>query len=216
MRFTATDRRGAHHLDQIYYSTGGGFIATEEDLAKAADGTVDERDPRVPYPFDTAAAMLRMAGESGTSVAGMKRANERVHRSDTEIDAGLSAIWSAMTGCIGRGLSSHGELPGGLRVMRRAGKLFEQLCREQGSNRLQPHVFSDWLNVYAMAVNEENASGGKVVTAPTNGAAGVVPAVLRYYLDHCVGADEGRVPGIPAHRRGHRRPDQVQRLDLGR
>ena len=194
LRFTATDRRGAHHLDQIYYSTGGGFIATEEDLAKAADGTVDECDPRVPYPFDTAAAMLRMAGESGTSIAGMKRANERVHRSDTEIDAGLSAIWSAMAACIDRGLSSHGELPGGLRVVRRAGKLFEQLCREQGSNRLQPHVFSDWLNVYAMAVNEENASGGKVVTAPTNGAAGVVPAVLRYYLDHCVGADEGRVP----------------------
>ena len=135
-----------------------------------------------------------MAGESGTSIAGMKRANERVHRSDTEIDAGLSAIWSAMAACIDRGLSSHGELPGGLRVVRRAGKLFEQLRREQGSNRLQPHVFSDWLNVYAMAVNEENASGGKVVTAPTNGAAGVVPAVLRYYLDHCVGADEGRVP----------------------
>ncbi len=194
LRFEALDRRGAPCLGQTYYSTGGGFIATAEQIAGAAEGTDGDRSAGVPYPFDTAAAMLRMAGESGMSVAGMKRANECVDRSGGEIDAGLAAIWSAMAACIDRGLSRHGELPGGLRVRRRAGKLFEQLRREQGSNSLQPHVFSDWLNVYAMAVNEENADGGKVVTAPTNGAAGVVPAVLRYYLDHCVGADEGRIP----------------------
>ncbi|MCY4407986.1 MAG: L-serine ammonia-lyase, partial [Rhodospirillaceae bacterium] len=92
-----------------------------------------------------------------------------------------------------RGISGQGELPGGLRVKRRAGALFEQLCDEQGSNSAQPHVYSDWLTVYAMAVNEENAGGGKVVTAPTNGAAGVIPAVVRYYLDHCLDAGRGRI-----------------------
>ena len=123
----------------------------------------------------------------------MMRANERVALSESEVDAGLASLWNAMSACIDRGIARQGELPGGLHVKRRAGALFEQLSREQGSNRAQPHVFSDWLTVYAMAVNEENAVGGKVVTAPTNGAAGVIPAVLRYYLDHCVGADKERV-----------------------
>ena len=100
-----------------------------------------------------------------------------------------SRIWSAMNACIDRGLARDGELPGGLHVKRRAKKILEQLQQERGSNRSQPHVTSDWLAVYAMAVNEENAAGGRVVTAPTNGAAGVIPAVLRYYLDHCVGAE---------------------------
>ena len=99
-----------------------------------------------------------------------------------------------MNGCIERGLSREGELPGGLRVRRRARHIRAQLDRERGANLAQPHVMADWLCVYAMAVNEENAAGGQVVTAPTNGAAGVVPAVIRYYLDHCIGADPGRIP----------------------
>ena len=123
----------------------------------------------------------------------MKRANERILLSDGELDSGLWTLWVAMSECMNRGLSTHGELPGGLCVRRRAGALYEQLRGEQGSNRAQPHVVTDWLNVYAMAVNEENAGGGKVVTAPTNGAAGVIPAVIRYYLDHCVGGDDDRV-----------------------
>ena len=107
---------------------------------------------------------------------------------------GSARIWQAMDGCLERGLSRDGELPGGLKVRRRAKRIRDQLMRERGSNTAQPHVVSDWLNVYAMAVNEENAAGGKVVTAPTNGAAGVVPAVIRYYLDHCIGAEPALVP----------------------
>jgi L-serine dehydratase len=138
--------------------------------------------------------MLRMARESGLSIAAMKRANECAVRPEAEVDAGLARIWQAMEGCLERGLSRDGDLPGGLRVKRRAKRIRDQLERERGSNTAQPHVVSDWLNVYAMAVNEENAAGGKVVTAPTNGAAGVVPAVIRYYLDHCVAADPAKVP----------------------
>ena len=194
LRFEAIDRDEGSYLDQVYYSIGGGFIMTEEELANQSGAAgEDTEDERFPFPFDTAAAMLEMARVSGMSIAGMKRANERILLSDGELDSGLWTIWAAMNECMNRGLASHGELPGGLCVRRRAGALHEQLRREQGSNRVQPHVVSDWINVYAMAVNEENAGGGKVVTAPTNGAAGVIPAVIRYYLDHCVGGDHDRV-----------------------
>ena len=195
LRFEALNGDGGGvYLGQVYYSIGGGFIVTEETLANGMDRKGDDEGRQFPFPFDAAAAMLQMAGESGKTIAAMKRANERVLLSDGELDSGLWTIWVAMSECMNRGLSAHGELPGGLRVKRRAGSVFEQLRRERGSNRVQPHVVADWLNVYAMAVNEENAGGGKVVTAPTNGAAGVIPAVLRYYLDHCVGADDDRIP----------------------
>ena len=138
--------------------------------------------------------MLRMAHETGLSIAEMKRANECAARPEREVDFGVARIWSAMNACIERGLSRDGELPGGLRVKRRAKRIRDLLERERGSNATQPHVVSDWLSVYALAVNEENAAGGKVVTAPTNGAAGVVPAVLRYYLDHCLGATRDKIP----------------------
>jgi len=193
MEFHAVDAEGVGYLSQIYYSIGGGFIVTAEELARGAEDAGDDQGAQVPFPFKNAAAMLRMAEESGNSIAEMMLANERATRSDDEVDAGLAALWGAMDACIDRGISGQGELPGGLRVKRRAGALFEQLCDEQGSNSAQPHVYSDWLTVYAMAVNEENAGGGKVVTAPTNGAAGVIPAVVRYYLDHCLDAGRGRI-----------------------
>ena len=193
MEFHAVDAEGVGYLSQIYYSIGGGFIVTAEELARGAEDAGDDQGAQVPFPFKNAAAMLRMAEESGSSIAEMMLANERATRSDDEVDAGLAALWGAMDACIDRGISGQGELPGGLRVKRRAGALFEQLCDEQGSNSAQPHVYSDWLTVYAMAVNEENAGGGKVVTAPTNGAAGVIPAVVRYYLDHCLDAGRGRI-----------------------
>ena len=193
LKFQAFDRRDAPYLSQIYYSIGGGFIVTEEELASGMAGERGDPDAWFPFPFDTVASMLEMACASGKSIAEMKRANERVLLSEGELDSGLWTIWVAMNECMNRGLSAHGELPGGLCVKRRAGVLYDQLRRERGSNRVQPHVVTDWLNVYAMAVNEENAGGGKVVTAPTNGAAGVIPAVIRYYLDHCVGADHDRV-----------------------
>ena len=193
MEFHAIDAEGVGYLSQIYYSIGGGFIVTAEELAGDRASAGDDPDAQVPFPFENAASMLRMAGESGSSIAQMMLANERTTRSDAAVDAGLATLWRAMKSCIDRGLTRDGELPGGLRVKRRAGALYEQLCDEQGSNTAQPHVYADWLTVYAMAVNEENADGGKVVTAPTNGAAGVIPAVLRYYLDHCFGSETERI-----------------------
>ena len=193
MEFHAIDAEGVGYLSQIYYSIGGGFIVTAEELAGGQAGGGDDAGTQVPFPFENAASMLRMADESGNSIAQMMLANERALRSDAEVDAGLAALWAAMDACIDRGLARQGELPGGLRVKRRASALFEQLCDEQGSNSAQPHVYADWLTVYAMAVNEENAGGGKVVTAPTNGAAGVIPAVVRYYLDHCIDAERARI-----------------------
>ncbi|MEH3118880.1 MAG: L-serine ammonia-lyase [Methylorubrum populi] len=192
---TASDATGAPVLSETYYSIGGGFVVTAAQRAADEPPPTAAADPILwPYPFETSAAMLRMACESGLSIAAMKRANEAVGRSAAEVDAGIARIWQTMNGCVERGLSQDGELPGGLRVRRRAKRIREQLEREHGSNTAQPHVMADWLSVYAMAVNEENAAGGKVVTAPTNGAAGVVPAVARYYLDHCIGADAARIP----------------------
>ncbi|MEI5667384.1 L-serine ammonia-lyase [Bosea sp. CCNWLW174] len=189
--FCARDSAGAELLSETYYSIGGGFVVTaQERKAPPLAATTSSW----PYPFANAATMLRMARESGLSIAQMKRANEIHLRSADEVDNGLARLWAVMNGCIERGLCQEGELPGGLRVRRRAAKIHRQLEAERQSNRAQPHAASDWLGVYAMAVNEENAAGGRVVTSPTNGAAGVVPAVLRYYLDHCVGAEPDKIP----------------------
>ncbi|MDR5651550.1 L-serine ammonia-lyase [Ruixingdingia sedimenti] len=185
----AFDAAGNPYLTQTYYSIGGGFVATPEELA-AAGG--DAPPAACPHPFRTAAEMLAMGRASGQSIAAMKRANETAV-GGPGLDARLDALWQAMDACVDRGLRQDGILPGGLNVRRRARAIHAQLLAEAGRNLAQPHVVNDWLSVYAMAVNEENAAGGRVVTAPTNGAAGVVPAVLRYYRDHCVGAnDAGR------------------------
>lgn len=190
----ALDKAGEPVLSETYYSIGGGFVVTAAQREGHAAHAAEGRGPvSWPYPFATAAAMLQMAEASGLSIAAMKRANECMARSEAAVDAGLARIWQAMEDCLERGLSRDGNLPGGLKVRRRAKRIRDQLERERGSNTAQPHVVSDWLNVYAMAVNEENAAGGKVVTAPTNGAAGVVPAVIRYYLDHCIAADPAKV-----------------------
>ncbi len=192
--FSAADREGDPVLSETYYSIGGGFVVTAAERdASAMTAAASAGTAAWPYPFATAAAMLRMARESGLSIANMKLANECNSRKPEEVDAGIGRIWSTMDACIERGLGREGELPGGLRVKRRAGRIRTQLERERGANVAQPHVSSDWLSVYALAVNEENAAGGVVVTAPTNGAAGVVPSVLRYYLDHCIGASRDRV-----------------------
>lgn len=189
--FRARDSAGVELLSETYYSIGGGFVVTAQEREAPPNATAAAST--WPYPFANAAAMLRMARESGLSIAQMKRANENHLQAPDEVERGLSRLWSVMNGCIERGLSQEGELPGGLRVRRRASKIHRQLADERQSNRAQPHAASDWLGVYAMAVNEENAAGGRVVTSPTNGAAGVVPAVLRYYLDHCVGAEPDKI-----------------------
>ncbi|WP_026381575.1 L-serine ammonia-lyase [Afifella pfennigii] len=190
MRFSAFAEDGQLLVREVYYSVGGGFVLTEDELAKTAkdDSPVTEHSA-VPYPFASAEEMLRMGAQSGLSIAEMKRANEAARgHGEAVLNEGLDRIFTEMQACIERGLTADGELPGGLRVKRRAAELHDKLKAETGANALQPHRVMDWLSLYAMAVNEENAAGRKIVTAPTNGAAGVVPAVMRYYLDHCIGA----------------------------
>ena len=175
--------------EAIYYSIGGGFIASEAELGKTRAGD----DPsRFPYNFTSAAQMLTMGEKSGLTIAQMKAENERVVWG-SELEAKLDHLWDVMNSVVEAGLSRSGVLPGGLKVRRRAQGIYDQLRAEQTRNLTQPHVVNDWLSVYAMAVNEENAAGGRVVTSPTNGAAGVVPAVIRYYRDHCLDAHHGGV-----------------------
>ena len=190
MILMATDAQGDVTLRQVFYSIGGGFVMTEEELA--AGKATDEGAP-VPYPFKTAAEMLDMAAASGKSIAEMKRANEVSRSGDPHLRSGTRRLWQVMNDCIDRGLSTDGTLPGGLMVKRRAKGIYDKLMEERGMNLTAPHTINDWMSVYAMAVNEENAAGGQVVTAPTNGAAGVLPATLRYYLDHVPGASEAHV-----------------------
>ncbi len=191
MILMATDAQGDVILQETYYSIGGGFIMTEDELAAGKD--TEEGEP-VPYPFKNAAEMLDMAKRSGKSIADMKRANEIDRGCPIKLDEGLSRIWEVMNNCIERGLVTDGELPGGLKVKRRAKAIHEALLAERGMNLNAPHTINDWMSTYAMAVNEENAAGGQVVTAPTNGAAGVMPATIRYWLDHVPGAAASRVP----------------------
>ncbi|MEH6645042.1 L-serine ammonia-lyase [Sulfitobacter sp.] len=190
MILMATDAQGDVTMRQVYYSIGGGFVMTEEELAAGKD--TDEGTP-VPYPFKSAVEMLEMARASGKTIAAMKRANEEARGGADNLRAGSKRLWQVMTNCIDRGLQTDGILPGGLNVKRRAKGIHQALLAERGLNQSAPHTINDWMSVYAMAVNEENAAGGQVVTAPTNGAAGVMPATLRYYLDHVPGASESHI-----------------------
>lgn len=195
MAFSAYDKAGRMLLRRVYFSIGGGFVVSEEELQrlKAEGPTRGGSEKGVPYPFDTAKQMLAMAAKSGLSIAAMKRANEETRMSREDLDAGLDDIWKAMLGCIERGISTEGIMPGGLKVKRRARQLHDKLQEEWSRNRPNPLLANDWLSIYAMAVNEENAAGGRVVTAPTNGAAGVMPAVMRYWLHFHVEADQDSV-----------------------
>jgi L-serine dehydratase len=193
MILKATDAQGDVILEETYYSIGGGFVLTAAEQAQAGDARAKARDD-VPWPFETAAEMLRMARASGLTIAQMKLANELKFRSRAEIDTGIARLWEVMDACITRGMEGTGILPGGLKVRRRAKGIHDALLAERGLNMTAPHTINDWMSLYAMAVNEENAAGGQVVTAPTNGAAGVLPAVLRYYLDHVPGATAAKIP----------------------
>ncbi|MDO6729531.1 L-serine ammonia-lyase [Marinovum sp. 2_MG-2023] len=190
MVLRATDAQGDVTLSETYYSIGGGFVMTAAELAEGRDK--DEGAP-VPYPFKTAAEMIEMAKISDKSIAEMKRANEISRGGRDSLKQGLDKIWQVMNDCIDRGLANEGVLPGGLNVRRRARKIHDALIAERGMNQSAPHTINDWMSTYAMAVNEENAAGNQVVTAPTNGAAGVVPAVIRYWLDHVPGASRAGV-----------------------
>ena len=190
MILMATDAQGDVTLQETYYSVGGGFVLTETELAEGRD---TDTGPPVPFPFQSAREMLDMAARSGKSIAQMKAANEISRNGHAHLKDGIARLWEVMNACITRGLTTDGTLPGGLNVRRRAKPIHDALLKERGLNLAPPHTINDWISTYAMAVNEENAAGGQVVTAPTNGAAGVLPAVIRYWLDHVPGASTTRI-----------------------
>ena len=174
---------------RTYYSTGGGFVRDEDELGRNDQGG-DEID--LPFPFDTGASLLAMAEQGGVSIAEAMRRNELVTRTEAEVDEGLDRIHAAMEACIERGMRQDGCLPGGLKVRRRARQILNAIVERAAQGGHDPLAAMDFVNLWALAVNEENASGGRVVTAPTNGAAGIIPAVLRYYDRYHHGAAEGR------------------------
>lgn len=179
------DVSGQPVLTRCYYSIGGGFVVSEEELDADPQSEIETTSPKVPYPFETAEQMLAMGDLGQISIARMMRKNEEVAMCTDQVDREIDVLWAVMVECIDRGLRQEGVLPGGLEVKRRAAALYRQLVAERKAPGRLPLSDMDWLPAYAMAVNEENAAGGRIVTAPTNGAAGVMPAVLRYYLDHC-------------------------------
>jgi L-serine dehydratase len=191
MRFVAYGLDGAELLSKIYYSVGGGFVVDEN---ATGDGRVKEDDTVLPYPFDSGAELLRLCEEHDLSISEIMLCNEGAWRSESEIRSGLLQIWETMQACVRRGCESDGTLPGGMKVRRRAAELYRKLTRQPEAALQDPLSIMDWVNLYALAVNEENAAGGRVVTAPTNGAAGIIPAVLHYYTRFVPGAtDDGVV-----------------------
>ncbi|MET8287812.1 MULTISPECIES: L-serine ammonia-lyase [Streptomyces] len=173
-------------LEKTYYSVGGGFVVDEDAVG---EDRIKLDDTVLKYPFRTGDELLRLTKETGLSISALMLENERAWRTEDEIREGLLAIWGVMQACVSRGMSREGILPGGLRVRRRAAVSARQL-RAEGDPLA--HAM-EWITLYAMAVNEENAAGGRVVTAPTNGAAGIIPAVLHYYINFVPGADEDGV-----------------------
>ncbi|MFD9026246.1 L-serine ammonia-lyase [Streptomyces parvulus] len=186
MTLWAYDAEGAEVLTKTYYSVGGGFVVDED--AVGADRIVLD-DTVLKYPFRTGDELLRLARETGLSISALMLENERAWRDEDEIRAGLLEIWQVMRACVDRGMTREGILPGGLKVRRRAANTARKLRSEGDPQALA----MEWITLYAMAVNEENAAGGRVVTAPTNGAAGIIPAVLHYYMNFVPGADEDGV-----------------------
>ncbi|KUM67528.1 L-serine ammonia-lyase [Streptomyces curacoi] len=181
MTLWAYDESGAELLSKTYYSVGGGFVVDED--AVGAD-RIKLDDTVLKYPFRTGDELLRLTKETGLSISALMLENERAWRTEEEIRAGLLEIWRVMRECVARGMSREGILPGGLKVRRRAANTARKLRSEGDAKALA----MEWITLYAMAVNEENAAGGRVVTAPTNGAAGIIPAVLHYYINFAAGA----------------------------
>ncbi|HBM14698.1 MAG TPA: L-serine ammonia-lyase [Rhodospirillaceae bacterium] len=180
MIFVAFDAGGDMLVEETYYSIGGGFVSSADELAnRAGAGSLPQDD--VPFPFKSAKEMLEMGEKSGLTIAEMKRQNECAVRPEADVINGLDNLWRVMRTCINRGLGQDGRLPGGLDVKRRAKSILQELEKNRQSNRRYYHDIMDWISLYAIAVNEENAAGGTVVTAPTNGAAGIIPATMRYY-----------------------------------
>ena len=187
MRFTAFDGGGQAVEERVYYSIGGGFVVNE---GVGGESRVVEDPTAVPYPFKSGEELLDLCEETGKDIWELVLDNEKVRRSEAEVRAGLLKIWDAMQACVERGCRQEGVLPGGLKVPRRAPQLYQDLSSRPEAAMKDPLTVLDWVNLYALAVNEENAAGGRVVTAPTNGAAGILPAVLHYYHRFSPGATE--------------------------
>ncbi len=190
MRFTACDANGAEIASKVYYSVGGGFVVNEE--AAGAGRIVPDTTP-LRFPFRSAEQLLGLCGQNNLSVSQLMLENETAWRPEEETRRGLLRIWQVMQECVRRGCEKEGTLPGGLKVQRRAAQLFRKLSSQPEANLRDPLTTMDWVNLYALAVNEENAAGGRVVTAPTNGAAGIIPAVLHYYHRFIAGANDDGV-----------------------
>ena len=195
VKFMALDAAGALLQERRYFSVGGGFVVSQEDAD--AEHAATHEAPRIvadrtvlAYPFLSGDALLAITASTGMSIAQVMRANEHAWRSDEEVDAGLDAIWDAMKACVARGIRTDGHLPGNLMVKRRAAELHRSLSSRPEEGLRDQLTILDFVNVYAMAVNEENAAGGRVVTAPTNGAAGIMPAVMHYYERFISGANQ--------------------------
>jgi L-serine dehydratase len=185
MKFEAFDRDGKLIVEKIYLSVGGGFVVAPDD------NPAQETSAReLPYPFQTGQDLLNACRDAGKSIAGVMLENEKCWRTEAQIRGQLLEIWHVMQNCVRRGCAASGELPGPFKVRRRAPELYMQLTKHGERSLSDPLSILDWLNLYAMAVNEENACGGRVVTAPTNGAAGVIPAVMHYYDRFVPGASE--------------------------
>ncbi len=190
MRFTAYDDSGAEIESKVYYSVGGGFVINED--AAGSDRIVPDTTA-LRYPFKSAGQLLSLCRENGLSISQLMLENEKAWRPEEETRAGLLKIWQVMQECVKRGCMKEGTLPGGLKVQRRAAALYRKLSSQPEVSLRDPLTTMDWVNLYALAVNEENAAGGRVVTAPTNGAAGIVPAVLHYYHRFISGANDDGV-----------------------
>jgi L-serine dehydratase len=186
LRFTALDENGQELRSRVYYSVGGGFVVDE---AAASGSPIKQDATPLEYPFTTADELLKHCAAQGLPMSRVMRANERAWRSDAEITERLLKIWQVMQDCVKRGIQNEGTLPGGLKVQRRAAKMYQTLIANPEAGLRDPLTAMDWVNLYALAVNEENAAGGRVVTAPTNGAAGIIPAVLHYYARFVPHAD---------------------------
>ncbi|WP_447593964.1 L-serine ammonia-lyase [Aquipseudomonas campi] len=191
MIFRAFDEAGLQLRSREYYSVGGGFVVDEQ--AAGADRIVEDSTP-LAYPFKSAVQLLAHCSQQGLSISQLMLSNETAWRTPQQTRDGLLAIWQVMQDCVTAGCHNQGIMPGGLKVRRRAADLYRQLSASPEANLRDPLTVLDWVNLYALAVNEENASGGRVVTAPTNGAAGIIPAVLHYYRRFISGSsDEGVV-----------------------
>jgi L-serine dehydratase len=193
MRYTAFDQSRNTVAAETYFSIGGGFIIADSESGRegATNPAVMTTSGVLPYPFKSAADLLAIALENNLAIWQVMLANESALRPESEVRAGIVRIWQVMQACIDRGIATEGILPGGLNVRRRASRLAERLREKEREGKINdPLAALDWVTVYAMAVNEENAAGGRVVTAPTNGAAGVIPAIARYYQTFIDGADD--------------------------